>query len=74
MVRGQPADKLTRVEGFPDPVAVLSAGRIWRRADSRRGPGLPAGWRERRSSASPQHGEKRQDTVIASERRFGWSE
>jgi len=23
----------TRAEGFPDPVAVLSAGLIWRRAD-----------------------------------------
>jgi hypothetical protein len=25
--------QLTRTEGFPEPVAVLSAGRIWRRVD-----------------------------------------
>jgi prophage regulatory protein len=32
-VSRQRADQLTRTEGFPEPVAVLSAGRIWRRAD-----------------------------------------
>jgi prophage regulatory protein len=32
-VSRQRADQLTRTEAFPDPVAVLSAGRIWRRAD-----------------------------------------
>jgi predicted DNA-binding transcriptional regulator AlpA len=32
-VSRQRADQLTRTERFPEPVAVLSAGRIWRRAD-----------------------------------------
>jgi hypothetical protein len=32
-VSRQRADQLTRLEGFPEPVAVISAGRIWRRAD-----------------------------------------
>ena len=32
-VSRQRADQLTRTEGFPEPVAVLSAGRIWGRAD-----------------------------------------
>jgi prophage regulatory protein len=32
-VSRQRADQLTRIEAFPEPVAVLSAGRIWRRAD-----------------------------------------
>jgi prophage regulatory protein len=32
-VSRQRADQLTRTERFPEPVAVLSAGRIWRRVD-----------------------------------------
>jgi predicted DNA-binding transcriptional regulator AlpA len=32
-VSRQRADQLTHAEGFPETVAVLSAGRIWRRAD-----------------------------------------
>jgi prophage regulatory protein len=32
-VSRQRADQLTRLEGFPEPVAVLSAGRIWRLVD-----------------------------------------
>ena len=32
-VSRQRADQLTRTEGFPEPVAVLSAGRIWRLLD-----------------------------------------
>jgi predicted DNA-binding transcriptional regulator AlpA len=32
-VSRQRADQLSRLEEFPEPVAVLSAGRVWRRAD-----------------------------------------
>ena len=32
-VSRQRADQLSRLEGFPEPVAVLSAGRIWRLVD-----------------------------------------
>jgi prophage regulatory protein len=32
-VSRQRADQLTRTERFPEPVAALSAGRIWRRVD-----------------------------------------
>jgi predicted DNA-binding transcriptional regulator AlpA len=32
-VSRQRADQLTRTDGFPEPVAVISAGRIWRRTD-----------------------------------------
>lgn len=29
----QRVDQLTRIEGFPEPVAELAIGRIWRRVD-----------------------------------------
>lgn len=32
-VTTQRVDQLARLEAFPKPVAVLSAGRIWRRED-----------------------------------------
>ncbi|MGI8939484.1 MAG: helix-turn-helix transcriptional regulator [Iamia sp.] len=32
-VSRQRVDQLARTEGFPDPVATLSAGRIWQRDD-----------------------------------------
>jgi prophage regulatory protein len=32
-VSRQRADQLTHSAGFPEPVATISAGRIWRRAD-----------------------------------------
>jgi prophage regulatory protein len=32
-VSRQRAAQLSRLEGFPEPAAVLSAGRIWRRID-----------------------------------------
>jgi len=35
-VSTQRVDQLARTEGFPAPVAVLAAGRIWRRADIER--------------------------------------
>jgi predicted DNA-binding transcriptional regulator AlpA len=35
-VTTQRVDQLARTEGFPKPVAVLAAGRIWQRADIER--------------------------------------
>lgn len=32
-VSRQRADQLTRIEGFPEAIAAIAAGRIWRRAD-----------------------------------------
>lgn len=32
-VSKQRADQLTHAEGFPDPAAVLAAGRIWEAAE-----------------------------------------
>jgi hypothetical protein len=32
-VSRQRADQLTRLEGFPEPIGAIAAGRIWRRVD-----------------------------------------
>jgi predicted DNA-binding transcriptional regulator AlpA len=32
-VSRQRADQLSRLEGFPEPIGTIAAGRIWRRAD-----------------------------------------
>lgn len=32
-VSRQYADRLVRSDGFPDPEAVITAGRIWKRSD-----------------------------------------
>jgi hypothetical protein len=32
-VSRQRADQLTRLDGFPEPIGTIAAGRIWRRAD-----------------------------------------